>query len=122
MKDKLIRLVPWLGGTATAAGMELMNPSRELFNPDDWDRGRVASLVLNFLLGAGGAHGLMKGDTLKGAGMIGLAPAKDILLNSQELPSRVQDTLDRVNTAMDAAPSATEEWKNLAKNLSIRSE
>lgn len=119
MKDKLIRLVPWLGGTATAAGMELMNPSRELFNPDDWDRGRVANLALNFLLGAGGAHGILKGDTLKGAGMIGMAPAKDVLLNSQELPARIEDTLNRVNTAMDTAPGVTEEWKNLAKSLSI---
>jgi hypothetical protein len=99
--------------------MELMNPSRELFNPDDWDRRRVANLALNFILGAGGAHGMRTGKILEGAGMIGLAPAKDLLLNAQELPARIEDTLDRVNTAMDAAPSVTDEWKNLAKNLSI---
>lgn len=118
---------PLIGAGATTIGMDaIANPDKELFNADHWDKRRATVAVINGLLGAGGgalsrwgAVNLPKGTTGAasaigtGAALIGMAPAKDFLINAQHLPNKVDEVLDATNTAIKNQPTQQNELKDL---------
>ena len=126
---------PLIGAGATTVGMDaIANPDKELFNADHWDKRRATVAVINSLLGAGGgalsrwgAVNLPKGTTGAasaigtGAALIGMAPAKDFLINAQHLPNKVDEVLDATNTAIKNQPTQQNELKDLlGKHTSFR--
>ena len=118
---------PLIGAGATTVGMDaIANPDKEFFNADHWDKRRATVAVINSLLGAGGgalsrwgAVNLPKGTTGAasaigtGAALIGMAPAKDFLINAQHLPNKVDEVLDATNTAIKNQPTQQNELKDL---------
>lgn len=118
---------PILGAGATTVGMDVIaNPDKEFFNADHWDKRRATVAVINGLLGGGGgalirhgAKGLPSGadgaasSIGTGAALIGMAPAKDLLINAQHLPTKMDEVLDATNTAIKNQPTQQNELKDL---------
>lgn len=96
-----------LGGAGTSLGMDtMMHPDQE-FLGGDWDKSRIANFTLNALLGAGGAAAISKGKLHEGGALIGLAPAKDLMLSLQSTVNKGNAVLDATATKLKNPPTAT---------------
>lgn len=96
-----------VGGAGTSLGMDtMMHPDQE-FMGGDWDKSRIANFTLNALLGAGGAAAISKGKLHEGGALIGLAPAKDLMLSLQSTVSKGNKVLDATATKLKNPPTAT---------------
>jgi hypothetical protein len=127
------------GGIGSAAIMDaIANPDKSLFKAEDWDKRRAAVTALNVGIGALGAESLGRGLTnmlsrsanaaeaaakaqsgmtqmMGGIGAIGMLPAKDLLINAQHLPNKIDEVLDATNTKLKNAP--TDSTADLNKTL-----
>lgn len=118
--SKLIKLLAHPGTHATVGGIltPLALDYRMNDDPDavfgattikdlvhgNLDKNRAFNLGFNALLGAQGG-GLMKSNPLAGAGIIGLAPAKDLILNSlnaaKNIEGAIKDNADALAEASE---------------------
>lgn len=127
------------GGIGSAAIMDaIANPDKSLFKAEDWDKRRAAVTALNVGIGALGAESLGRGLTnmfsrvgdaaeaaaraktgmsqmMGGIGAIGMLPAKDLLINAQHLPNKIDTVLDATNTKLKNTP--TDSTADLNKTL-----
>ena len=87
-----------VGGTGVPLGMDIMMHPDQEFLGGDWNKGRIANFTLNALLGAGGAAAISKGKLHEGGALIGLAPAKDLMLSLQNTVSKGNKVLDATAT------------------------
>lgn len=101
------------GGTGTSLLMDtMMHPDQE-FLGGEWDKNRMANFTLNALLGAGGGAAISKGKIYDGGALIGLAPAKDLMLSLQNTVNKGNKVLD--STAATLKNSPTESLNNTLK-------
>ena len=127
------------GGLGSAVVMDaIANPDKSLFKAEDWDKRRAAVTALNVGIGALGAESLGRGLTnmfsrsadaaeaaakaqagmsqmMSGIGAIGMLPAKDLLINAQHLPNKIDTVLDATNTKLKNTP--TDSTADLNKTL-----
>lgn len=96
-----------LGGPAASIGMDtLMYPDEKVLG-GEWDKSRAANFALNTLLGAGGGAAIGSGKLYEGGALIGLAPAKDLMLSLQSTISKGNDVLDATATKLKNTPTST---------------
>lgn len=95
-----LRTLSMLGGSiGLPVGMDVMQ--HDDFSLDSFDKKRIGNAILNAALGAGSGHLISSGKGKKiveGAGLAALAPAKDLLLNLQDTPQKLNETLDTAKT------------------------
>lgn len=89
------------GGAGTSLGMDIMMHPDQKFMGGDWDKSRIANFTLNALLGAGGAAAISKGKLHDGGALIGLAPAKDLMLSLQNTVSKGNKVLDATTAQLN---------------------
>jgi hypothetical protein len=106
-KSKLLSV---LGALGLPVGMDVMQ--HDDFSLESFDKKRIGNAILNAAIGAGAGHMSGKGKLLEGVSMASLAPAKDLLLN-------LQDTPDKVNAAMETLAEGTSNTNKLIAGLGI---
>lgn len=94
------------GSAGTSLGMDTMMHPGESFLGGEWDKTRIANFTLNALLGAGGGAALSKGQLHEGGALIGLAPAKDLMMSLQSTVSKGNEVLDATATKLKNPPTA----------------
>ena len=102
------KLAPWLSGAATPLALDYrMNSDKDavpvVSTVKDMFQGKLGkdrafNLGFNALIGAMGGHQMGKGNMAEGMGLLALAPAKDLLLNAQELPSQTSGLIKNMET------------------------
>lgn len=104
-KSKLLSV---LGALGLPVGMDVMQ--HDDFSLESFDKKRIGNAILNAAIGAGAGNLSGKGKLLEGVSMASLAPAKDLLLN-------LQDTPDKVNAAMETLAEGTSNTNKLIAGL-----
>lgn len=104
------KLLSVLGSIGLPVGMDVMQ--HDDFSLESFDKKRIGNAILNAAIGAGAGHMGGKGKLLEGVSMASLAPAKDLLLN-------LQDTPDKVNAAMETLSEGTSNTNKLIAGLGI---
>ena len=86
------------GTLGLPVGMDVLQ--HDDFSLESFDKKRIGNAILNAMIGAGsgyiGGSGRAK-DIVHATGMASLAPAKDLLLNFQDTPDKLNKTLDQVD-------------------------
>lgn len=86
------------GAIGLPVGMDVLQ--HDDFSAESFDKKRIGNAILNAMIGAGsgyiGGSGRAK-DIVHATGMASLAPAKDLLLNLQDTPDKLNKTLDQVD-------------------------
>jgi RimJ/RimL family protein N-acetyltransferase len=104
------KLLSVLGALGLPVGMDVMQ--HDDFSLESFDKKRIGNAILNAAIGAGAGHMSGKGKLLEGVSMASLAPAKDLLLN-------LQDTPNKVNAAMETLAEGTSNTNKLIAGLGI---
>jgi hypothetical protein len=89
------KLITALGALGLPVGMDVLQ--HDDFSLASFDKKRVGNALLNAAIGAGAGHLGAKGKVLEGVSMASLAPAKDLLLNLQDTPNKVNDAMAAVS-------------------------
>lgn len=102
------KALPWISGAATPLALDYrMNSDKDAIPGistfkdivhGNMGKDRAFNLGFNSLLGGLGGKLMGKGNAVEGMGLIALAPAKDLLLNAQELPSQTSDLIKNMET------------------------
>lgn len=86
------------GALGLPVGMDVLQ--HDDFSAESFDKKRIGNAILNAMIGGGagfiGGSGKVK-DIVSATGMASLAPAKDLLLNFQDTPDKLNKTLDQVD-------------------------
>lgn len=86
------------GALGLPVGMDVLQ--HDDFSAESFDKKRIGNAILNAMIGGGagfiGGSGKAK-DIVSATGMASLAPAKDLLLNFQDTPDKLNKTLDQVD-------------------------
>ena len=106
------------GGTGASLGMDaIMHPDEE-FLGGEWDQARIANTALNAILGAGGGAAINAGKIYEGGALIGMAPAKDLMLSLQNTVHKGNEVLDATATKLKNPPtSATDSTSKINDTL-----
>lgn len=87
------------GALGLPVGMDVLQ--HDDFSAESFDKKRIGNAILNAMIGGGagfiGGSGKVK-DIVSATGMASLAPAKDLLLNFQDTPDKLNKTLDQVDS------------------------
>lgn len=95
-KAKVISSI--LGAIGLPVGMDVLQ--HDDFSLDSFDKKRIGNAILNAAIGAG--SGFMGGsgkaaDIIKATGLATMAPAKDLLINLQDTPNKVNEAVDSIS-------------------------
>ena len=104
------KIITALGALGLPVGMDVLQ--HDDFSLDSFDKKRIGNALLNAAIGAGAGHMGAKGKVLEGVSTASLAPAKDLLLN-------LQDTPNKVNEAMAAVSDSASTSNKLMAGLGI---
>ena len=87
------------GALGLPVGMDVLQ--HDDFSAESFDKKRIGNAILNAMIGGGagfiGGSGKAK-DIVSATGMASLAPAKDLILNFQDTPDKLNKTLDQVDS------------------------
>ena len=87
------------GALGLPVGMDVIQ--HDDFSAESFDKKRIGNAILNAMIGGGagfiGGSGKAK-DIVSATGMASLAPAKDLILNFQDTPDKLNKTLDQVDS------------------------
>lgn len=96
-KAKIITAIT--GALGLPVGMDVLQ--HDDFSAESFDKKRIGNAILNAMIGGGagfiGGSGKAK-DIVSATGMASLAPAKDLLINFQDTPDKLNKTLDQVDS------------------------
>ena len=96
-KAKIITAIT--GALGLPVGMDVLQ--HDDFSAESFDKKRIGNAILNAMIGGGagfiGGSGKAK-DIVSATGMASLAPAKDLLINFQDTPNKLNKTLDQVDS------------------------
>lgn len=102
------KILAALGALGLPVGMDVMQ--HDDFSLESFDKKRIGNAILNAAIGAGAGALSGKGKLLEGVSMATLAPAKDLILN-------LQDTPNKVNAAMETISEGTDNTNKLIAGL-----
>lgn len=88
------------GAIGLPVGMDVLQ--HDDFSLDSFDKKRIGNAILNAMIGAGAGHiggSGRAGDIVHATGLAALAPAKDLVLNLQDTPGKLNETMDQMSTA-----------------------
>lgn len=95
-KEASKRLVTTLlGGIGLPVGMDYLQ--HDDFSLESFDKKRIGNAILNAAIGLGAGHIGGSGkldDVVKATGLATMAPAKDLLINLQDTPNKINDAAD----------------------------
>ena len=87
------------GALGLPVGMDVLQ--HDDFSAESFDKKRIGNAILNAMIGGGagfiGGSGKAK-DIVSATGMASLAPAKDLILNFQDTPDKLNNTLDQLDS------------------------
>ena len=87
----------------------------------DADRMRILNLILNGALGAGASSAFRGGNLVGGAGMVGAIPAKDLLINLQATPSKINEAAEALTDSSNTISGVADTVKKLTNGVNSNS-
>lgn len=88
-----------IGALGLPIGMDVLQ--HDDFSPESFDKKRIGNAILNAMIGAGAGHiggsGKAK-DIVHATGMAALAPTKDLVLNLQDTPGKLNNTMESLSS------------------------
>lgn len=88
------------GAIGLPVGMDVLQ--HDDFSLESFDKKRIGNAILNAMIGAGAGHiggSGRAGDIVHATGLAALAPTKDLVLNLQDTPGKLNETMDQMSTA-----------------------
>lgn len=97
-------IAPILSGIGLPVGMDYLQHD----NWTDWDKWRIGNFLMNAAIGAGAGHLGSSGKIVEGMTAATLAPAKDLLINLQGTPGKLNTALENTGAALENTSAALE--------------